>query len=38
MSGGWGHLLDDHGSGYDIGLNALKAVLRSYDGRNAKTS
>ena len=38
MSGGWGHLLDDYGSGYDIGLKALKAVLRSYDGRNAKTS
>lgn len=38
MSGGWGHLLDDYGSGYDIGLNAIKAVLRSYDGRSAETT
>ncbi len=38
MSGGWGHLLDDYGSGYDIGLNAIKSVLRSYDGRSTKTS
>lgn len=37
MSGGWGHLLDDYGSGYAIGLNALKAVIHSYDGRSEKT-
>lgn len=38
MAGGWGHLLDDYGSGYDIGLNALKAVVQSYDGRGKGTS
>jgi N-acetylglucosamine kinase-like BadF-type ATPase len=31
-TGGWGHLLGDEGSGYDIGIRALKAVMRSYDG------
>jgi N-acetylglucosamine kinase-like BadF-type ATPase len=31
--GGWGPLLGDEGSGYDIGLNALKAAVYSYDGR-----
>ncbi|MGH7950411.1 MAG: N-acetylmuramic acid 6-phosphate etherase [Limisphaerales bacterium] len=29
--GGWGHVLGDQGSGYDIGLRALKAVLAHYD-------
>jgi len=29
--GGWGHLLGDQGSGYEIGLSALKAVARHYD-------
>ena len=28
---GWGHLLGDKGSGYDIGLQALHAVLWHYD-------
>jgi len=29
--GGWGHLLGDKGSGYDIGLRALKAVVYYLD-------
>ncbi len=31
--GGWGYLLDSGGSGYDIGRDALEAVLRAHDGR-----
>ncbi|NGM82892.1 N-acetylglucosamine kinase [Paenibacillus sp. 7124] len=31
-TGGWGHYLGDEGSGYSIGLRALKSVMRSYDG------
>lgn len=30
---GWGYLLGDEGSGYWIGLEALRAVVRRYDGR-----
>lgn len=33
--GGWGPLLGDEGSGYDIGLNAIKAAIYSYEGRRA---
>jgi N-acetylmuramic acid 6-phosphate etherase len=29
--GGWGHVLGDQGSGYEIGLDALKTVARHYD-------
>ena len=29
--GGWGHLLGDKGSGYEIGLRALKAVIFYFD-------
>jgi N-acetylmuramic acid 6-phosphate etherase len=29
--GGWGHLLGDKGSGYEIGLRALKAVIYHFD-------
>ncbi len=32
--GGWGYLLGDEGSGYDIGNQALKIILRSHDGRD----
>lgn len=31
--GGWGPLLGDEGSGYDIGLNAIKAAIYAYEGR-----
>ena len=31
MFGGWGHILGDKGSGYEIGLRALKAVVFYYD-------
>ena len=30
--GGWGHLLGDEGSGYWIGLEAIKAALKSWAG------
>ncbi|MCP2241018.1 BadF/BadG/BcrA/BcrD ATPase family protein [Thermoanaerobacterium thermosaccharolyticum] len=36
-AGGWGHILGDEGSGYYIGLEAIKAALRSYDGRDLYT-
>ncbi|MGE5577875.1 MAG: N-acetylglucosamine kinase [Syntrophothermus sp.] len=35
--GGWGTLLGDEGSGYEIGLNALKAVARASEGREEPT-
>ena len=35
--GGWGYLLDSGGSGYDIGRDALEAVLRAHDGRGEPT-
>jgi len=35
--GGWGHLVDDRGSAYDIGRDALYAAMRDYDGRGPKT-
>jgi N-acetylglucosamine kinase-like BadF-type ATPase len=31
--GGWGTLLGDEGSGYRLGLEALRIAARSYDGR-----
>ncbi len=36
--GGWGPLLGDEGSGYDIGLRALRAAIYSEDGRGEKTA
>ena len=36
-AGGWGYLLGDEGSGYAIGLAALRAVMRAYDGRGPQT-
>ncbi|MAF12516.1 hypothetical protein CMK11_18880 [Candidatus Poribacteria bacterium] len=36
-AGGWGHVLDDAGSGYAIGLAALRAVVRQADGRADRT-
>jgi N-acetylmuramic acid 6-phosphate etherase len=35
--GGWGHILGDKGSAYDIGLRSLKAVVYYYD-RDAEWS
>lgn len=36
-TGGWGYLFDDEGSGYDVGVRALKAIVKSYDGRGPET-
>jgi N-acetylglucosamine kinase-like BadF-type ATPase len=37
-AGGWGHVLADEGSGYWIGVNALRAVLRHFDQRGPRTA
>lgn len=37
-AGGGGHLLDDRGSGYYIGLEMLRAVYRAADGRMPPTA
>ena len=37
LVGGWGHLLGDEGSGYDIARHGLRAVLREIDGRGPAT-
>ena len=34
---GWGYLLGDEGSGYDIAIKGLRAVARAADGRNRPT-
>jgi glucosamine kinase len=36
--GGWGSLLGDEGSGYAIGLESLRRMARSEDGRGPTTS
>ena len=36
--GGLGHLFSDEGSGFEIGVNALAAVLRAADGRGETTA
>jgi glucosamine kinase len=36
--GGWGQLLGDEGSGYAIGLEALRAIARADDGRGPPTA
>ncbi|MDA2927495.1 hypothetical protein MYX78_09745 [Acidobacteria bacterium AH-259-G07] len=36
-SGGWGHLLGDEGSGYDIARRGLMATLQDLDGRGPRT-
>jgi len=35
--GGWGPLLADEGSGYHLGREALRAMMRSYDGYQPET-
>jgi N-acetylglucosamine kinase-like BadF-type ATPase len=37
-AGGWGYLFGDEGSGYAIGVAALRAVMQAYDGRGQKTT
>lgn len=34
---GWDYILGDEGSGYEIGIKALRAFMREYDGRGEKT-
>lgn len=34
---GWDYILGDEGSGYEVGLKALRALMRAYDGRGEKT-
>ncbi|MFJ7665872.1 N-acetylglucosamine kinase [Lysinibacillus sp. NPDC097195] len=36
--GGWGYLFDDEGSGYDLGIQALKAIFQNYDQRAQPTA
>jgi len=36
-AGGWGHIIDDGGSGYRIGMDAIQAVQKAFDGRGAAT-
>ena len=37
-AGGWGYVLGDEGSGYWLGRNALRSVVRAADGRGRATS
>lgn len=37
QTGGWGYLLGDEGSGYDLGRRALVSALRALDGRGPET-
>jgi len=37
-AGGWGHILGDEGSGYEIARLALQAAARSADGRGEPTA
>jgi len=36
-AGGWGNIIDDEGSAYDIGKLGIRAALRALDGRERKT-
>jgi len=36
-AGGWGYIVSDEGSAYDIGLKAIKIAFRSFDGREKYT-
>lgn len=37
-AGGWGYLMGDEGSAYDLGVGALRAACRASDGRAAPTT
>ncbi|MCI5771713.1 MAG: hypothetical protein MR021_02690 [Clostridiales bacterium] len=37
QTGGWGYLLGDEGSGFDLGRRALVSALRAIDGRDGDT-
>jgi N-acetylmuramic acid 6-phosphate etherase len=37
-AGGWGYLLGDEGSGYDLAVAALQAITRASDGRGPATA
>ncbi len=37
-SGGWGALISDEGSGYRLGIEAISAVFRAYDGSGERTA
>ncbi len=34
---GWDYILADEGSGYEVSVRALRAIMRAYDGRGQKT-
>ena len=36
--GGWGAFIDDSGSGYKIGMEAIRYALMDFDGRGQKTA
>lgn len=37
-AGGWGCLLGDEGSAYDVALRAIRSAVRAFDGREAATA
>src|SRR5437763_12440566 len=37
-AGGWGHIVGDEGSGYDLGRQCLQAASRAVDGRGPTTT
>ncbi|UFT98708.1 hypothetical protein KO561_16140 [Radiobacillus kanasensis] len=36
--GGWGYLFGDEGSGFEIGKEALRTVMKAYDGRGSNSA
>jgi N-acetylglucosamine kinase-like BadF-type ATPase len=37
-AGGWGYIFGDEGSGFDIARRAMRAVLREFENRGARTA